>query len=108
MTSAAILTVQKQTFSDPHVGADALGTLPMRFSALIKLNKTMRDEVEKLSDYQFVAIAPIDGMQVETVSVVDGFVKDRLNLSAIINASSPEKMAVELKNYKMKNPEKKK
>ena len=34
----------------------------------------MRDEVEKLSDYQFVAIAPIDGMQVETVSVVDGLI----------------------------------
>lgn len=47
-------------------------------------------------------------LEKETVSVVDGFVKDRLNLSAIINASSPEEMAVELKNYKMKNPEKKK
>ena len=34
----------------------------------------MREEVEKLTDYQAVAIAPIDGMQVETVSVVDGLI----------------------------------
>ena len=34
----------------------------------------MREEVEKLTDYQAVAIAPVDGMQVETVSVVDGLI----------------------------------
>ena len=35
----------------------------------------MRDEVEKLTDYKKVAIQPIDGMEVETVSVADGLIK---------------------------------
>lgn len=35
----------------------------------------MREEVEKLTDYQAVAIAPIDGMNVETVCVADGLIR---------------------------------
>lgn len=35
----------------------------------------MREEVEKLTDYQAVAIAPIDGFEVQTVSVADGLIK---------------------------------
>ncbi len=47
-------------------------------------------------------------LEKETVSVVDGFVKDRLNLAAILNADSPEEMATVLKQYKIKGTEKKK
>lgn len=35
----------------------------------------MCDEVEKLTDYKAVAIAPIDNMDVETVCVADGLIK---------------------------------
>ena len=35
----------------------------------------MREQVEELSDYQFVAIAPVENMQVEVVCVAGGLVK---------------------------------
>ena len=35
----------------------------------------MREQVEELSDYHFVAIAPVENMQVEVVCVAEGLVK---------------------------------